>query len=66
MKKPPPLAFDLKFMGCSYNHLHVVLLDEGKREIGEFVINDMVAFYSFMMAIGKAADDAFEVTETLQ
>lgn len=55
MKKPPPLAHDL-----------VVLLDEGKREIGEFVINNFVEFYSFMIAINKAADDAFEISRTMQ
>jgi len=55
----PPLAYNLKFVACIQDHLHVLLLDEFDKEIGEFVFNTRIEFDCFQIAVGKAADDAF-------
>jgi len=63
-----PLAEDIKTVACKDGHVHLILLDETKKELAEFVFETLDKYNNFAMMLGMTAYDAFVKRngETLQ
>lgn len=67
MKKPCPLAYDIKATACHNNHVHIIMLDQDGKEICEFQLSDIAEYNSFVTFLAATAVDAFmEDRGTLQ
>lgn len=70
MPKPlHPIAADIKLMVCNDHRIHLTLLDDDGKEIGEFVFTDPHEGSSFTIMFATCMLQAFgddRGTETLQ
>jgi hypothetical protein len=61
-KSLPPLATDIKCVACPKDHVHLVLIKDGK-ELAEFVFVSVKEYNEFAMMLGATAIDAFVLND---
>ena len=67
--KVPPFAYNVKFVACPSNHVHLIMLGENDEEMVEMIFNTVEEYNNFAMMLGACAINAFTLkapTETLQ
>lgn len=62
MSNAPPLIKNMIFVVCKDNHVHIMMLGESDKEIGEFIVNDINEASSFSAMFAEYCLIAFNST----